>query len=101
LVQLTFHKDHGGKRSPRPAQKDLPCLSVGGDLAVIKNVAALLLRVAFALRCNVGLRVCDHMDMAAIKDSLGIAKNEVYIALDVAVIEILARRIARAAVARA
>ncbi len=65
---------------------------------MIENVTALLLWVSLALGRNVDLGMGDHMNMAMIKDGFRIAEDKIYIAFDIAIVEILPRGNTRTAV---
>src|SRR5215831_20079268 len=101
FVQLAVQKNHRCIRPPGTAEEQLSYFGIGGDSAMIEDVSTLLLRVSFALGCDVGLRMRNYVDMAVIEDRLCVAKNEIHIAFDIAVVEILPRRNAGAGVAPA
>src|SRR5260370_4663465 len=100
-LHLAIQKDHAGIRSPWPAQKNVLHARLGRDLAMVEHKPALLLRVAFALRREHDDGMRNRMDLALDEYCLGIAKDEVHVALDIAMREKLARRGAGALLAGA
>ena len=63
---------------------------------MIENIAAGFVSVVLALRSQVDDFARDGVNLTMIEDSQGIAKDEVHVAFDVAVLKVLAGRDARA-----
>lgn len=68
---------------------------------MIENIAAALVSVVLALGSQVDEFARDGVNLTVIEDSQGIAKDEVHVAFDVAVLKILACRDARASLSPA
>lgn len=79
-------------RSPRPAQVDLFGAGPRSEAAVIENISATLSFVALALRRDKHGGVRQAVDLASIEKRQSISENEVDVAFDVTVREILACR---------
>src|SRR5215831_15630345 len=59
---------------------------------MVEDVAAILPWIAFALGRNHDLLMVDGVNHAVVENGLGIAEDEIHVAFDVAILEILARR---------
>src|SRR5258708_2015543 len=91
FVKLAVQKYHGCVRPPRTSQEYFSDITLRRNPAVIKNIAACLLRIMLALRRNHALFVRDDMNQAVVEDRHGIAKDEIDISFNVTIAEILAR----------
>src|SRR5258708_31889889 len=92
FVKLAVQKHHGCVWPPRTSQEYFADIILRCNPAVIKNIAACLLRIMLALRRNHAFFVRDNMNQAVVEDRQGIAKDEIDISFNVTIAEILARR---------
>ena len=65
---------------------------IGGYAAMIEYVSTFLLRISLALRGQINRLVGDGVDLAVVKHGLAVAKDEIDLAFDVAVVKILPGR---------
>src|SRR3954447_5039657 len=96
---FSIQENYGGVRAPRTAEIYLGRALLRRESAVVEDVAALLFRVMLALCREIDQRVRERVDLAAIEKRDRVAEDEIDVAFDVALGEILARRLARAPIA--
>src|SRR5215469_9949306 len=101
VAHVTVCECHRRPGTPRAAQPHVMNSGRSGQPAVIEDERAVFARVMFALSRNVSALVRRAVNLAVLKPSLAIAENEVDVAFDVAILEVLARNRARLAVAGA
>src|ERR1700677_2904509 len=100
-AHLGVEKDHLRIRTPWPAKPDILRASRSRQRAVVEDKAAVLRRIVLRLGCEKPFGVRSAVNLAVIKDSFAVAENEIDIALDIAVREVLASRCAGLAVGSA
>ena len=91
---LGVHEDDGGVGAPGTAEIDAGGALGGGDAAAIEDVPASFFGVVPALRGDHDRRMSERVDLAAVEESQGIAEDEIHVAFDVALGEVLAGRFA-------
>src|SRR5438105_1460954 len=84
-----INKDDGGKRSPRTAKENALRTGLGSNAAVIEDVPAFLPGIATALGRKVDRLTRQRVDLAIAEVCLRIAEDEINVALNVAIGEIL------------
>ncbi len=90
VAHLGIEIDHGCIGAPRTAKKNLANhVLVGGELAAIDDKAGVLLRVMLGLRRDEAAFVRCGVNLAMIKDGFAIAEDEIDVAGDEAIGEIL------------
>src|SRR5580658_713040 len=98
IAHLGAQKNHLCVRTPRTPQPHACYAWVGRELAMAKDEAAVFIRIVLRLRCHEALRVRSVVNLAVIEDRFAVAEDEVHVARDVAMAEVLARGDARLAV---
>ena len=87
LRKITVANGRQGRPQPNVGNAGVCC-----QLAMVKDVGAVLLCVFLALRREKAAGMRSAADLAMIEERLGVAEDEIDIALDIAVGEVLARR---------
>src|SRR6478609_4647981 len=90
VAHLGVEVEHGCIRAPWTAKKHLADhVGVGGELAAIDDKACVFLRIMLGLCCDKAALVRSAVNLAVIKDGFAIAEDEIDVAGDVAIGEIL------------
>ena len=95
ITHFGIQKNHFGIRTPRTPQPHSGHAGVGSEPAVVEDKAAVLIRIMLGLSRDKALRVRGVVNLAVIEDRFAVAKDEIHVASDIAVSEILSRRDAR------
>src|SRR5215472_5110928 len=86
--------------APRTPKYDLVSVVLAGDFAVQKIIARVLGREVLALCGKHYSWIVSRVQLAMIEDCLRIAEDEIYVAFNVAIAEVLTRSLARRCVCR-
>ena len=97
-VNCGVKKHHARMPSPRPPQIDLLRAFLGRDAAVVEHVAAFFAVIALALRGEHHSAVRERVDLAIFEKRQRVPEDEIDVAFDVAIREVLACRFAWSAV---
>src|SRR6202050_3989166 len=92
VIHVGVHINDRRIRTPGTAEKDgAGDGGIGGELAVVKEKAGVLLGIVLGLRGEVAAGVRGGVNLAVLEDGFAVAEDEVDVAGDVAIGEVLAR----------